>query len=795
MIRRLISLATCYVSLAAIAAAQVTIPWTDIDKTGSSLADFSTRSAGDLNSGTLDNARLDADLTSWAAITRASGFDAFTATPNSANLRALLTDETGTGIAYFVGGALGTPASGNASNLTALNATQLTSGTVPTARLYSTAAGYNITNGAALDALGAVATNGLLTRTGAGTYAARTITGTAGQITVANGDGVAGAPTISLPSAITGVSSVTNAGDFNLTSGAANSVIVSGQSIQLVPNTTSGSVLIGTNGSASNTLYFRSTSAIIDTTNTALSLKRQSGAANAAIELYNSSNTASSRIQSGVSSVDFWSPGGGTYWGGFYSGGLSVGPTTASTSTTTGSGTFGGGIGVAGDGWFGSGLNAANLALTQAAGNNRLLRYRTGASDRWAIYATSAAESGSNAGSNLNIARYSDAGSFIADALTINRSTGVIAIASTTASTSTTTGAVTVAGGIGVAGAGFFGGNVTTAGGQFGITSSASEYVSFATNITRLTAQNNQLNWSGVALYPTDDAARDLGITSTNRWRNLFLSGTVNASGALFTNGTIGTVEVGSSVAGGGSTLIMRGQNSYSTSFKSAASDRTWDFEGSSSGGSHTYRFRNAGAGGASIDVQGAGAFAGNISTSNGVLTATTPDGTAASLSLTQTARRQWRIRVPASLSTLEIADIDGGVTPLTISHTSGNAAFIGTVTTNGPTAGLGYAAGAGGAITQITSRTTGVTLNKVAGAITLFTAAGSATATSFTVTNSAVAATDTIVLSVKSGTNKYLCFVTAVAAGSFEITFYTTGGTSSDAPVINFAVLKAVAS
>ena len=37
----------------------------------------------------------------------------FLQTPTSANLRAALTDETGTGAAYFVGGALGTPASGN----------------------------------------------------------------------------------------------------------------------------------------------------------------------------------------------------------------------------------------------------------------------------------------------------------------------------------------------------------------------------------------------------------------------------------------------------------------------------------------------------------------------------------------------------------------------------------------------------------------------------------------------------------------------------------------------------------
>ncbi len=108
---------------------------------------------------------------------------------------------------------------------------------------------------------------------------------------------------------------------------------------------------------------------------------------------------------------------------------------------------------------------------------------------------------------------------------------------------------------------------------------------------------------------------------------------------------------------------------------------------------------------------------------------------------------------------------------------------------------GLGYDTGAGGAVTQITSRTTGVTLNTNCGAITLFAAAGSATPASFTVTNSKVAATDTIVLNVKSSTtNLYEVFVTAIAAGSFQITFFTTGGTTSDSPVFNFAVVKAVA-
>lgn len=44
---------------------------------------------------------FNANLSSWAAITRAAGLDTFVTTPNSANLRTLLTDETGTGAAVF----------------------------------------------------------------------------------------------------------------------------------------------------------------------------------------------------------------------------------------------------------------------------------------------------------------------------------------------------------------------------------------------------------------------------------------------------------------------------------------------------------------------------------------------------------------------------------------------------------------------------------------------------------------------------------------------------------------------
>jgi len=135
----------------------------------------------------------------------------------------------------------------------------------------------------------------------------------------------------------------------------------------------------------------------------------------------------------------------------------------------------------------------------------------------------------------------------------------------------------------------------------------------------------------------------------------------------------------------------------------------------------------------------------------------------------------------------------------VTTTSTLGAATSVTTLTATGAitstgTGGVGYATGAGGAVTQGTSRTTGVTLNKRCGAITMFTAAGSATAASFTVTNSTVGANDVIILNQASGTNLYVLLVTAVAAGSFTVTFYTTGGTTSDAPVINFAVIDGVA-
>ncbi len=69
--------------------------------------------------------------------------------------------------------------------------------------------------GTCLDNITGFASTGMLGRTGAGQYAQRTVTGTANEITSTNGDGVAGNPTLSLPSALTFTGKTVTGGTYN----------------------------------------------------------------------------------------------------------------------------------------------------------------------------------------------------------------------------------------------------------------------------------------------------------------------------------------------------------------------------------------------------------------------------------------------------------------------------------------------------------------------------------------------------------------------------------------------------
>ena len=110
----------------------------------------------------------------------------------------------------------------------------------------------------------------------------------------------------------------------------------------------------------------------------------------------------------------------------------------------------------------------------------------------------------------------------------------------------------------------------------------------------------------------------------------------------------------------------------------------------------------------------------------------------------------------------------------------------------------VGYATGAGGAVTQITDATTGVTLNKSCGQITTVALTTAAAAEErFTVTNLLVVATDTIVLATTyNGAGTPMLSVQKVASGAFDIVITNVHAANAlDAVmVINFAIIKAVA-
>jgi len=69
-----------------------------------------------------------------------------------------------------------------------------------------------------------LATNGLVTRTAAGTVTARSIAGTANRVTVTNGDGVSGNPTIDIASTYVGQSSITTLGTITTGTWSANTI-------------------------------------------------------------------------------------------------------------------------------------------------------------------------------------------------------------------------------------------------------------------------------------------------------------------------------------------------------------------------------------------------------------------------------------------------------------------------------------------------------------------------------------------------------------------------------------------
>ena len=150
-----------------------------------------------------------------------------------------------------------------------------------------------------------------------------------------------------------------------------------------------------------------------------------------------------------------------------------------------------------------------------------------------------------------------------------------------------------------------------------------------------------------------------------------------------------------------------------------------------------------------------------------------------------------WRQGGTTTGTSTSVMELDTG---------QGDLTLAGDIKTTSDTAGFGYGTGAGGSVTQITDRTTGVTLDKNCGTITTDTtslAAGAAA--TFTVSNDSIGANSLVQLSIKSGatTNQTRVSVTATANNSFDITVENNHASTAEtgAIVMLFAKFNVVTS
>ena len=109
----------------------------------------------------------------------------------------------------------------------------------------------------------------------------------------------------------------------------------------------------------------------------------------------------------------------------------------------------------------------------------------------------------------------------------------------------------------------------------------------------------------------------------------------------------------------------------------------------------------------------------------------------------------------------------------------------------------IGYSALAQTAVTQLSSKSTGVTANTSAGQITMNGASlAAATNVTFTLTNSLLSGKDVIIVNVASANataGAYNVWVSSMLAGSATITLRNiTAGPLLEAVVINFAIIHA---
>lgn len=253
-----------------------------------------------------------------------------------------------------------------------------------------------------------------------------------------------------------------------------------------------------------------------------------------------------------------------------FGGGLTtVGSITVGSAATVSTGVVIGGSTVA---------TTMLLNLNTAAGQHRQIAFQSGGLSRWVFRTNNAAESGSNAGSNLELIAYTDAGAQLGTVLSVTRSTLLAAFGGnvstvggvTVGTTLTVTGATTLSDSV------IVGGSAVEATRSLVIATAASR----SRRISFLTGGSTRWLWevsgtesgsdagANLAIRPYSDAGANLGtaLSITRATMAATFGGALTVTGNLTVNGTgphaIGVTvqdyvqwrQAGTFTSGGGST-------------------------------------------------------------------------------------------------------------------------------------------------------------------------------------------------------------------------------------------------
>lgn len=298
---------------------------------------------------------------------------------------------------------------------------------------------------------------------------------------------------------------------------------------------------------------------------------------------------------------------------------------------------------------------------------------------------------------------------------------------------------------------------------------------------------------------------------------NIFSGGVISAAGNLIA-GTDLYVGPGATTAGFTTAPIMIGKdtgNAYvQLAIQNGATTGSADYTAYANNGTESQGWADMGMTGnafsdANYTVTGSndGYFfvQGNASTGGNLVIATGNVGTTKDIVFSTggflTANIKARLYNASGLFSA-VGNIQGGniltagLISATSTITSGAITSTGAIKSNSATGGVGYTTGAGGTISQGTSKATTVVLNKPTGQITTFNdSLASATTVSFTLTNSTLAAGDLLVINhISGGTLGGYTFNASCGAGSATIYVRNvTNGALAEALVLGFAVIKAV--